>query len=419
MRIFVGAALAALMVPGASLAGEAGDRLAALLYAGEAGAERALFDRGCAAGEHDACFGLGLVDLIGTVEGLSQAFYRHGAVAPDNPAAALLLGFDADLPAGPANPNPEKLTYAGFRDILEAFVAGLDQARGSFEQAGAAGDYVLTIDPLRVRFDIDGDGNVGAGETLAGFLKDALALDLPQQKSKGDKAVPLDTTIGFDRADALWFSGYSQISAAPVDFILAHDFSEFFAGVMHRVFPKAGLPMGEFSRGGTLLMDATSDAFIADAIVAIHTAGFPVTDGERLKGVLARLKAITGFSRQNWDAILAETDDNRELVPSPAQTSLVPGQPVTEEIVAAWMATLDSVDAILAGELLLPHWRFRQGFDLSAYFETAEETDLVMLLAGPGALPFLADGKVADADSFAMGNRVFGDNWLNFALWFN
>ena len=36
----------------------------------------------------------------------------------------------------------------------------------------------------------------------------------------------------------------------------------------------------------------------------------------------------------------------------------------------------------LDGELLLPHWRFDQGFDLKLYFETATETDLVMLFAG-------------------------------------
>ncbi len=166
-------------------------------------------------------------------------------------------------------------------------------------------------------------------------------------------------------------------------------------------------------------MDAESDAFIADVIAAIHTADFPVADAARLSGVRERLKAITRLSRGNWQAILAETDDNRELVPSPRQTSLMPGRSVTQEVVDAWLAALDSVDALLDGELLVPHWRFRQGFDLRAYFETATQTDIVMLLAGQGALPFLADGPIADADSFAAANAVFGDDWPIFALWFN
>jgi hypothetical protein len=166
-------------------------------------------------------------------------------------------------------------------------------------------------------------------------------------------------------------------------------------------------------------MDADSDAFLADLIAAIHTADFPVTDAPRLAGVLERLKAITAFSRRNWELILAETDDNRELVPSPSQTSLLPGMTVTQETVDAWLATLATVDQILDGELLVPHWRFVQGFDLKAWFETATETDLVMLLAGQGALPFIKPGPIADAQSFAEANRVFGAEWLNYAFWFN
>jgi hypothetical protein len=92
---------------------------------------------------------------------------------------------------------------------------------------------------------------------------------------------------------------------------------------------------------------------------------------------------------------------------------------VTQDVVDAWLATLDTVDLVLDGELLVPHWRFRQGFDLRGYFETAKETDLVMLFTGSGALPFIKDGPVADAESFAEANRVFGTDWLNYAFWFN
>jgi len=269
-----------------------------------------------------------------------------------------------------------------------------------------------------VRLDLNGDGTASEGETLAQLLGDAI--ELPQGKSKDGRTAPVDTTIGFDRADALWFAGYTQITAAPVDLLLAHDFSQFFDTALHRVFPRAGLPMQDFSKPrGTLMMDAESDGFIADMIAAIHTASFPVEDRARLAGVLERMRSVTALSRRNWEAILAETDDNRELVPSPTQTSLVPGMAVTQEVVDAWMETLDTVEQILAGDLLIPHWRFRQGFSLPAYFETATETDLIMLLTGQGALPFLRDGPVADEQSFAAGNRVFGDNWPNFIVWFN
>jgi hypothetical protein len=131
------------------------------------------------------------------------------------------------------------------------------------------------------------------------------------------------------------------------------------------------------------------------------------------------LLSITALSRKNWDAILAETDDDHELVPSPSQTPLSKDAKVDEATVKAWLATLDTTDQILNGELLVPHWRFKQGFDLKAYFETATETDFVMILTGLGAVPFLRDGPVASAESFAEANTVFGDQWLGYAFWFN
>ena len=134
---------------------------------------------------------------------------------------------------------------------------------------------------------------------------------------------------------------------------------------------------------------------------------------------MASIKSITAFSRQNWQAILAETDDNRELVPSPRQTPIAPDGVVTQASVDAWMATLDTADEILDGKLLVPHWRFKQGFDLPAYFNAAKRTDIVMLLTGYDALPFLRDGPVANAASFAAANKVFGDQLLGYAFWFN
>lgn len=418
MRVFYGMVLAGLIMSGPALASPQGEQLPDLLYSGNAIEHRDAFADACAAGAADACFGLGLIDLIGAGEGLAQGLYRYGATVPDMGAAALFLGFDVDRGGNIANPEPEPVTYAQLRDLLDNFVTGLDQARTSFEKAGSSDeDFVILIDPLKVRLDLDGDGTAEEAETLAALLGDFI--DLPQARTKGDKTLALNTSVGFDRADAFWLAGYTQVTASPVDFLLAHDFSDFFTAVGHRIFPRAGLPMQDYEPGWALMMDRESDAFFADMIAALHMVRFPVEDPDRLRGVLTRMQAVTELSRRNWDAIMVETDDNRELVPSPSQTSIAPGHEVTADVVDAWMATLLTVDEILAGELLVPHWRFKQGFDLKAYFETATETDLVMLFTGQGIMPFLRDGPVADADSFAAGNAVFGDNWPNFIVWFN
>ena len=106
-------------------------------------------------------------------------------------------------------------------------------------------------------------------------------------------------------------------------------------------------------------------------------------------------------------------------VPSAAKARNVPGSMFGSASASAWLATLDTVDQVLAGELLIPHWRFSKGFDLKAYFESATRTDLVMLITGYDALPFLKDGPIASAQSFAEANRVFGDALWGYAFWFN
>ncbi|MDB5613511.1 MAG: hypothetical protein JWQ22_1164 [Devosia sp.] len=413
------------VLSGPAAASEAGDQLAQRLYDGTLAESYDDVTRLCNEDNNDACFAVGLTELIGGVEGLTQALYRHGATTLSTPIAAMLFGMEMmGETAVSANQNPEPLSYEQLRTILDDFVTALDTARSHFEMADVGTEYVITIDPLKVRVDLDGDGTAGHGETLGallgatGELANFAVPEAPTGKIKRPPGVP-DSSIGFDNADAIWFAGYTQVVAAPIDLLLAHDLSDFFDAYLHRVFPKAGLPMQDYSTGGTLFMDADSDGQIADLIAAIHTVDFPVIDPARLAGVLQRLKSITALSRQNWKSILAETDDRRELVPSPSQTSLVPGMAVTDKTVAAWMATLDTFDQILDGKLLVPHWRFEQGFDLKAYLETASETDLVLLITGSAALPYIKPGRIVDAQSFAEANEAFGADWLNYAFWFN
>ncbi len=426
-------ALAAMAAPLPVMAGPAADLLRDGLYSGELDAAGSALKPLADAGDQEARFGLGMVTFVIAIQDASQALYRHGASAPDGgPMAAGMLG--VPMSSGPANPNPTPLDYDTFRGELDVLVRSLDYAASLLEGAGESGDYVVPVDILKIRIDLDADGTAGDEETigtviggLLGISPAELAGAVPppsadRSQSGAEHTPPAGGTgfqIGFDRADAIWLAGYSNVLAAQADFLLAHDFSEMFNATFHRLFPKAGLPMQAFSHGGMLMLDPESDNVIADAIALIHTLNWPVVDRDRIVRVLERGKTVTALSRKNWDAILAETDDNHELVPSPRQTPVVPDGKVTDEMVAAWRATLDTVDQILAGDLLIPHWRFKQGFDLKAYFETAERTDFVMLLSGYGALPFLKDGPVADASTFAEANRVFGDNLLGYAFWFN
>lgn len=414
-RIMLAAVAATVFASSPAVAGPAGDVLKHALYDGAMAEGLVQLEPMSAAGDTEAKFGVGAIRLTQTIEHFVQTLYRHGFALPSTNSA---LGSGVTVPI-PQNPNPEPFDYDGVRTMLQDFVTGLDAARTELEAAGASGDYVIEINPLRVVIDANGDGKAAPGENLAVLVALWSGSSVDEVLAPPTPDVPKFESVGFDRADAYWLSGYSDVLAAQADFLLAHDFSSFVNALFHRLFPKAGFPMQEFAMGGSLMFDPETDTGIADIIAAIHTINWPVTDAARLAGVRARMKAVLDYSRQDWDAILTETDDNHELVPSPKQTAMVPDTSITDEKVAAWRATLDEADKVLDGTLLIPHWRFKQGFDLKAYFETAKQTDLVMILTGAGALPFLRDGEVANPQHFREIQAAFGNDWLGYAFWFN
>lgn len=392
----------------ASRAGEAGEITTAALYSGELEEGIAKLEP-LAAADHEARFGVGFLRFAATIEAFAQGLYRHGFTAPDG---GPMVGRPLAMPV-PTNPNPKPLSYEQFRALLQQLVDGLDAARPLLLEAGASGEYVVPVELLQIHVDIDGDGLVAESESIGAIFAMMFG-------SASTDPAPGPVTIGFDRADAIWLAGYSEVLAAQADFLLAHDFRRTVDSTFHRIFPRAGLPMQNYiASTGTLMLDPQSDNAIADALALVHELSWDVTEPERLNRVLTRLRQVTELSRQNWTAILAETDDDQELVPNPGQTGSSSGAKVTEDQVSAWRSTLDTVDRILDGELLLPHWRFQKGFDLKAYFETAKRTDFVMILTGYDALPFIKDGPVASADSFSELNAAFGDSWLGYAFWFN
>lgn len=403
-----------------SRAGEAGDLAAEALYSGDLEGGIARLEP-LAADDQEAKFGLGLIRFVTAVEGFAQALHRHGFTAPDG---GPMMGRPLAMPV-PVNPDPEPLTYEKLRTVLQQLVDTLDEARPVLLEAGASGDYVVPIEPLKIRIDVDGDGRATEAESIGvivGTIAGMATIPGPTDPGAPPPSRPPEpqVTIGFDRADAIWLAGYSEVLAAQADFLLAHNFERMVQATFHRIFPRAGLPMQDFvTATGSLMLDPQSDNAIADALALIHELSWPVVEPDRLRRVLTRLRHVTELSRRNWDAILAETDDDHELLPNPSQTGPNPEAKITDAQVAAWRATLDTADQILDGTLLVPHWRFQKGFDLEAYFDTATRTDLVMLITGYDALPYLKDGPIASAQSFGEANRVFGDALIGYAFWFN
>lgn len=421
LRCLAAPALALWLLPSAAQAASAFvEAVQAELYGGRLAAAAAVAERQLETAPDDdqARFALGATRFLQAVERLGQGLYRHGLTSSEGEFGGLGILPIVRLPV-PENPNPEKLTYEGFTAILDRFVADLAAADAALDPI-KAGTLDLPLDIGRIRLDLDGDGSGSQDETLWRlFVQVAGAPELPEDADR----LPVD----FDRSDVPWLQGYCRLLMAIAEFPLAHDWRAAFDSTFHGLFPKAGLPSSALNdkvaaaRAGTggPPGDFMQFAGIVDLVAFLHLNNWPVVAPDRMQSVLAHLEAVPRLSRENWRLIRAETDDADEWIPSPKQSGALPGMQVTEEQVEGWMLFLDEFEALLQGRKLLPHWRFDQGINLRRIFTEPRTFDLVLLIQGAAALPYLEEGELTNRETWQRIVVLFGGQFFRYAVWFN
>ena len=402
------AILAGLMLAGpAARAQGAAQILRQNVEAGSLSAGEAALQRLAAASpaDADAHMALGFLQFARAVERLGQNLHRYGLEAPRQRFIPILR-----FPV-PVNPAPEKLDYGKLRAVYAEFLAGLQTAEKTLAALPARGDPKLLLDLSLIRLDIDGNGRADASETLGRVMASLL-----NQRSE-----PVSQEVAFDRADATWLRGYTHILSAFLEFVLAYDWSETYAAAAHHFFAgarEAGSPLHGDAEPSPML--GRDGGTIADTIAMLHLVRWPLAEPERMKRTLGHLKQVPVLSRQNWREILAETDDDREWLPAPHQrVGGIGALPVTQQRVDAWMKVMDEFEAVLEGRKLIAHWRFRQGFDLQAFFERPRPFDLVLWITGHGAMPYLREGPMVSSETTRQWQMMFGGNFLAYAFWFN
>jgi hypothetical protein len=381
------------------------------LYAGTITAGIAELQQRVAAdgGDREARFGLGALQFVRAVEHLGQGFYHYGLRSPRTISAPLLR-----LPV-PSNPNPEPIGYEDFRAQLQSFTDDLAAADARLADVGD-GEVRFVLDLMRVRLDMRGDGKPGDDETLGQILS-AVSGGMA-----GPSTAAQGLEVKFDAGDAAWLRGYTHILMALDEFLLAHDFRVTFETTFHLFFARSRSPLAD-----ALAAPAPPDSTfgtgeatqIADAVALIHTLNWPVIDAARETKVRAHLLQVVALSRQSWTLIEAETGDDREWIPNPRQKNSALGLTVSEQELRSWFELLDEAQAILEGRKLIPHWRFRRGFDVKKFLDEQQSFDLVMLLSGAGAVPFLADGDVTSSKRWGEMTGAFAGGFLLHVVWFN
>jgi hypothetical protein len=361
-----------------------------------------------------AAYVAGSVEFFVALEKLGAGLHRHGFESPRSMMLPLMR-----LPV-PVNPNPEPLTYEGFRLILSDFHDAMAEAKATLALVPANADIGVEVDLGKLGIDLNEDGNIAPEESATAIMQ-ALA-----SAAGGASDGPAPALVfRFDRADGYWLQGYANFLMAQADFWLAHDFRLAFDQTFHMLFPRAKLPLQD-----TLvpLDDGNSGMFgsewrIADMISFIHLINWPVVEPERSKAARTELLEMIRLSREDWKAIRAETDNDREWLPGPQQAGAnqLTGLEVTEEQVQAWLATLTVAENLLEGRILLPHFRFAdKGINMKRFFDEPQTFDLVLSITGPGVVPYLDKGIILSSDEWwALQNQFGSTGFMTFAFWAN
>ncbi len=352
-------------------------------------------------------FALGAVRAIRAIEGPGQGIHGlgvRGQVARQIPFLRLPV---------PENLNPPKVKPEDVRAVLVAFRDALAKAEATLEPIRDE-SVVLDIRLGQTRLDLDADG------TPDDPLRAILARYMPDLEGRlRDNA---DLRIRFDRADVAWLRGYCHLLMGLCDVVLAHDMTELFHHAAHVVFSAVDSPYPFLAQSGRGVFAIDDGIDIADLIAAIHLMRFPVREPERMKSALEHFDQMLALSRESWTFALAETDDEREWIPNPKQTGVL-RIPIAREQIDAWMTFLDEGRALLAGKVLVPFWRGSgddpRGVNLRRVFTEPTTFDLVLWVQGTAAAPYLEEGRRTDAEVWTRLLRVFGGEFVGFALWIN
>ncbi len=361
-----------------------------------------------------ARFSLGVVQLLRGVERLTQSFYRYGLRRVGNGMGLPFLR----LPI-PDNPKPEAISYPQifqqWNDDLSISAKTLEPIRDP--------NVKLPIRWGMVRLDLDGDGKYQDDELLWRVFQRVSSMRLTQAQAN-------NFLVAFDLGDVYWLRGYTHILRSMNEFLLAYNTQETFERGAHLFFKQIKTPHNflltrDFTEeytayDGTKYPREERDNFL-DWIAITHSLQFPLAEPMRLTAVWQHLQEVTRLSQLSWQAINAETDNDREWLPNPRQTSVIPNAKVTDEMIQTWTGAMQEFNLILKGERLIPFWRNTEGMGINAkrVFTEPQAFDIFYWFQGTAATQYLEKGNFTALNVWGDLFNAFGSDLLMFGIWFN
>ncbi|MCP4571335.1 MAG: hypothetical protein GY838_03215 [bacterium] len=349
-------------------------------------------------------FSLAALQAIDGVERFSGGCARLGVDPQFVMLGVPFLGVAPDLQPETA----ESVSPGQIAELFRSLQASLRQANTTLAGIDDE-DFGVEIDLARARLDFDGDGVAADDETFLAVFERA-----PTSREAAEPAAEL--IVRFDSADAKWLQGYTHFAGGFLDILTAYDWRPVWDQCAHVVFLQPD-PRPEIARWSS--EDSQNEMFL-DIIAAVHDLRLELRDEGAWRRAREQFQGMIACSRACWSRVLAETDDDREWLPSPDQTG-PRGATITREQIDGWHAVLDELEAVTRGEKLLPHWRFRPGtgINVEKMVVSPPAFDLVLFIQGSAFLPYLEEGPVSDADVWNDLTSPFGPGFAGFAVWSN
>lgn len=360
-------------------------------------------------------FALGLNQFFRSGEVLFSGLYRYGFLQE-----GMVLGemLPVDLESIPRNPDPEEVTYEKLNALIQSWLESVAGAEATLA-AITDEDVKLPLAIGQVRLDINGDGKGDRSEAIWALFNRFQGRFNPSEEGAAE------FIIAFDRADVSWLRGYCNLLMALCEAVLAHDRRMLFDHCSHVAFARPKTPFAflreEYDYREYEWMEVT------DWIAFFHLMRFEVKEPERMLKAHSHLKMVIAMGKEMWTHINAETDNDREWVPSPIQTSVIPEARVTPEIRDTWLIFLDEADLVLDGQRLVRFWRMPQwddrlegtGINLKRVFTEPKTFDLVLWIQGTAAAPYLEKGTLTNPGLWERLQDAFNGRVFRWGFWFN
>ena len=341
-------------------------------------------------------FALGGVRFLTSIETALQTRYRTGLTTALTDLADIPV---LRLPI-PENLSPEPFTGAIIEGMFAQISIDMNAAIDALSVITDESDVGVTINTADIWFDINMSDSREAGEGL---------IEITGMAMNGGFEPASKPVIRFDTADAAWLSAYAHLLAGISDTFLAFGPGEAIDKVRNSIADLNALntmpdPYGYDGQFGNYVDLA---AMFLGAI-----EGQP--DVTRSRAAHAHFIGMIADNQTFWDRVAQEQDNDAEWIPNKLQTSALPIV-FPPDTGAAWRMVLADAEAVLKGELLIPHWRMGTGagIDLAMLMENPPSVDIIGMIQGADLLPYARIGRLISWDSLARFDQmVQGDAGL-------